>query len=59
MQKYALLKLLETFNSTRTHPLWITGSDFNMITQLEEKKEAEGSWTVKATTSKNTLKIIG
>jgi len=38
MQKSALLNTLETLNSTRTHPLWITGGDFNMITKLEEKK---------------------
>lgn len=38
MQKNALLKKLETLNSTRKHPLWITREDFNMITKLEEKK---------------------
>lgn len=38
MPKNVLLKLLETLNSTRTHPLWITGGDFNMITRLEGKK---------------------
>jgi len=41
MQKNALLKSLETLNSTRTHPLWITGGDFNMITRLEEKKRRQ------------------
>lgn len=38
MQKNALLNMLENLNSTRIHPLWITGGDFNMITKLEEKK---------------------
>jgi len=38
VQKSALLKTLETLNSTRSHPLWIIRGDFNMITKWEEKK---------------------
>ena len=38
LQKNTLLKSLETLTSTRTHPLSITGGDFNMITRLEEEK---------------------
>ena len=37
-QTIVLLNTLEALNSTRTHPLWITGREFNMITKLEEKK---------------------
>lgn len=38
MQNIALLNTLEALKSIKTHPLWITGEDFNMITKLEEKK---------------------
>jgi len=38
IQKNASLNTLETLDSIRIHPLWITGGDFNMITKLEEKK---------------------
>ena len=33
----ALLDTLEELNNARTHPLWILGGDFNMITRLGEK----------------------
>ena len=36
-RKIALLDTVEFLNSTRTHPLWIMGGDFNMITNLDEK----------------------
>jgi len=35
--KIALLDTIEALNNNRTHPLWIIGGDFNMITKLEEK----------------------
>jgi len=35
-----ILNTLSLINSHRTHPLWITGGDFNMITKLEEKRGA-------------------
>ena len=35
--KVALLNTLEHLNSNRTHPIWILGGDFNMITRLAEK----------------------
>ena len=38
LQNITLLNTLEALNSARTHPLWITGGDFNMISKLEEKK---------------------
>lgn len=31
------LNTLTQINSERSHPLWITGGDFNVITRLEEK----------------------
>ena len=36
-QKIKKLETLEILNAPRTHPLWLTGGDFNIITQLEEK----------------------
>eukprot|EP00253_Pinus_taeda_P014977 PITA_14977 len=36
--KIALLNTIEALNLNRTHPLWIVGRDFNMITKLEEKQ---------------------
>lgn len=36
-QKLKQLETLEIFNAPRTHPLWLIGRDFNMITRLEEK----------------------
>jgi len=38
MYKIDILNTLSLINSNRTHPLWITGGDFNMITKLEEKR---------------------
>ena len=38
MQKIVLLNTMEMLNSNRTHPLWITGGDFNMITKSEERR---------------------
>jgi len=36
--KVDTLNTLTQINSERSHPLWITGGDFNMITRLEEKR---------------------
>lgn len=36
-KKEDLLKTIEALNNHRTHPLWIIGGDFNMITKMEEK----------------------
>lgn len=36
-QKIKQLETLQILNAPRAYPLWITGGDFNMITQLEEK----------------------
>jgi len=36
--KVDTLNTLSQINSERSHPLWITGGDFNMITILEEKR---------------------
>jgi len=36
--KIALLNIIEVLSLNRTHPLWIIGGDFNMITKLEEKQ---------------------
>lgn len=41
-QKLKLLETLEIINATRTHPLQLTGGDFNMITRLEEKLGGRG-----------------
>jgi len=38
MNKIDILNTLALINSERTHPLWIRGGDFNMITKLEEKR---------------------
>ena len=35
--KIALLNTLDYLNSNRSHPLWIIGGDFNMITRMDEK----------------------
>jgi len=37
VNKLALLNTIARINSTRAHPLWIAGGDFNMITKLEER----------------------
>jgi len=34
--KLEILNTLTFLNSTKIHPLWIIGGDFNMITKLEE-----------------------
>eukprot|EP00253_Pinus_taeda_P012529 PITA_12529 len=36
--KITLLNTIEALNLNITHPLWIVGGDFNMITKLEEKQ---------------------
>eukprot|EP00253_Pinus_taeda_P009834 PITA_09834 len=36
--KAEILDTLSELNSTRMHPLWISGGDFNMISRLEEKQ---------------------
>ena len=36
--KIALLNTIEALSLSRTHPLWIIGGDFNMITKLEENQ---------------------
>ena len=36
-RKIALLNTLEYLNSNRSHPLWIIGWYFNMITRMDEK----------------------
>jgi len=38
MYKIEILNNLSIINAKRTHPLWITVKDFNMITKLEEKR---------------------
>ena len=38
MRKIALLNTIEALNFDRTHPLWIMGGNFNMITHSEEKR---------------------
>lgn len=38
MHKIDILNTLSLINSNRTHPLWTTGGDFNMITKMEEKR---------------------
>ena len=37
LQKISLLNSMAIVNSSRCHPLWICGGDFNMISKLEEK----------------------
>ena len=39
--KIDTLNTLTQINSERSHPLWITGGDFNMITRLEEKRRTD------------------
>eukprot|EP00253_Pinus_taeda_P029733 PITA_29733 len=38
MHKVELLNTLSSINTDRSHPLWIIGGDFNMITKMEEKR---------------------
>ena len=38
MHKIGILNTLSTVNTERAYPLWITGGNFNMITNLEEKR---------------------
>lgn len=38
MHKIEILNTLSVINSERMHPIWIAGGDFNMITNLEEKR---------------------
>lgn len=37
-QKIAILETLTQLNVDRTHPLWISGGDYNMIAKTEEKR---------------------
>jgi len=37
-QKLEVLEALTALNATRQYPLWISGGDFNIITNLKEKK---------------------
>jgi len=38
MHKVEILNTISSINTDRSHPLWITGGDFNMITKMEEKR---------------------
>lgn len=38
MNKIDILNTLSLINANRTHPLWIIGGDFSVITKLEEKR---------------------
>lgn len=37
-KKLEVLEALTALNATRQHPLWISGGDYNIITNLKEKK---------------------
>lgn len=37
-QKLEILETLTQLNADRTHPLWISGGDYNMIAKTEEKR---------------------
>jgi len=51
--KVDTLDTLTQINSERSHPLWITGGDFNMITRLEEKRGGRIKLDYKSTHFKN------
>jgi len=38
--KISIMETLSMLNFNRSHPFWIMGGDFNMITKLEEKNGA-------------------
>ena len=42
LNKIQLLDSLESLKPTLSHPFWLLGGDFNMITNLEENKGGRG-----------------
>ena len=57
--KISIMDTLSLLNVNRCNPLWIMGGDFNMITKLEEKKEAESDWKLKVRISSSSFRVIG
>ena len=58
MNKIDILNTLDLINSKRSHPLWIIGGDFNMITKLEEKRGGRTKLDNDRTNLKNFIQNI-
>ena len=57
--KVDTLNTLTQINSERSHPLWIIGGDFNMITRLEEKRGGRIKLDCERTHFKNYIHTTG